>query len=261
MNNERDPVSILKTRLASGEIDAHQYRELAGLLRDGGPSQEASLTNSSAPSERLLVEADKIRLFEKTIAIEGQCFPITEIVSVSGMSSSHSVNFIPMDKRSFVAFTLASGKSFSLSEDRTLLAPARHKAIRTLHATLKQLTFQSRLNRIASLLRQQGRLEIFRPFSGKGEAVFVTAGGQIEAGTRRIDLKRAKKEGLFGVGVESRSLGYSRSYDTEEVVVAENKGTLGFIPRNALRFKANKYDTDVVNALLQWMTEPGNNVA
>lgn len=261
MNDQRDPVFILKRRLASGEIDAAEYGQLLGLLRDAEPAKANVVANTPTSNEKLLVEVDNIRLYEKSIVIEGQSIPITDVVSVSGMSSSQSVNFIPMDKRSYVGFTLASGKFHSLSEDRTLFAPARHQGIRTLHAMLKQITFQSRLTRIATLLRQQGRLEIFHPFSGKGEPIFLTATGQIETATRKIDLKQAKKEGSFGVGVESRSLGYSRGYDTEEVVVAEGKGTMGFIPRSALRFKANKYDTDVVNALLQWMSEPDNKFA
>ena len=261
MNELRDPVSILKTRLASGEIDADEYRQLLELLRDSGPTKAEVVPNPPVSNGKLLIEVDNIRLFEKMIVIDGHATPITEVVSVSGMSSSQSINFIPMDKRSYVWFTLASGKVFSLSEDKTLFAPARHRAIRILYSTLKQLTFHGRLNRIATLLRQQGRLEIFHPYSGKDEAIFLTATGQIETASRTIDLKQAKKDGVFGVGVESRSLGYSRSYDTEEVVVGERKGLMGFIPGSALRFKANKYDTDVVNALLQWMSEPGNKFA
>lgn len=261
MNDERHPLSILKTRLASGEIDADEYRQLLGLLIDAEPAKANVVTNTSLSSERVLIEVDNIRLYEKCIVIEGQLIPITEVVSVSGMSSSQSVNFIPMDKRSYVGFTLASGKFYSLSEDRTLFAPARHQAIRTFHAILKQVTFQSRLTRIATLLRQQGRIELFHPFAGNDESIYLTVTGKIESDTREIDLKRAKREGTFGVGIESRSLGYSRSYDREEIVVAEGKGTMGLIPRDALRFKANKYDTDVVNALLQWMAESDNKLA
>ncbi len=261
MSDQRDPVTILKARLASGEIDADEYRQLLELLQDAEPSKAEMGSNPRVPHGRLLVEVDNIQLFERTIVIEGEVTPITEVVSVSGMSSSQSINFIPMDKRSYVGFTLASGKFFSLSEDRTLFAPARHNAIRLLHSALKQLTFHSRLTRIATLLRQEGRLEIFHPYSEKAEAIFLTNTGQIETASKTIDLKQAKKDGVFGVGVESRSLGYSRGHDTEEVVVGEKKGPMGFIPGTALRFKANKYDTDVVNALLQWMSEPSNKLA
>lgn len=259
MTSDRDPESVLKMRLAAGEIDVEKYRELLGILRDRQSAEGSTHASpSSSLNGKMLVQADNILLYENSIVVEGQTLPIAEIVSVSGMSSSQSVNFIPMDKRSYVGFTLASGKHVSLSEDRTLFAPARHKAIRALHATLKQLTFQSRLNRIATLLRQQGQIEIYSPFSGEGEAIHLTSRGMLMTKTRTIDLKQAKKDGVFGVGVESRSLGYSRSYDTEEVVVAEGKGTLGFIPRSSLRFKANRYDTDIVNALLQWIAVPGN---
>ena len=258
MSDERDPESILKTRLASGEIDADEYRALLALLREDNPSNRDLAVGLSAPSGRMLVEVDDIHLYEVSIAIAGQVFPITDVTSVSGKSSSHSINFIPIDKTSYVGFTLASGKFFSLSEDKVLFAPARHKAIRILHATLKQLTFTSRLTRVATLLRQQRRLNIFYPFFGGGEPVFLTVDGHIETPTRKINLKQANGEGLFGVGVESRSLGYSRSYNTEEVAIAQNKGLMGFIPRGALRFTANMYDTDVVNALLQWMAKPGN---
>lgn len=249
-------------RLAAGEISVEKYRELLAILEDR-ESPESSAHASPPPTlnGKLLARVDDISLYENSIVVEGQTLPITDIISVSGMTSSQSVNFIPMDKRSYVGFTLASGKHVSLSEDRTLFAPARHNAIRTLYATLKQLTFQSRLNRIATLLRRQGQLEIYSPFSGEGEAILLTSKGMLMTETRTIDLKQAKKDGVFGIGVESRSLGYSRSYDTEEVVAAENKGTLGFIPRNSLRFKANRYDTDVVNALLQWIAEPGNSLA
>lgn len=261
MNDHRDPLSILKTRLVSGEIDADEYRQLLGLISEADPSKADAVARTIKSNEKLLAEVDSIRLYESNIVIEGKSIPITEVVSVSGMSSSQSVNFIPMDKRSYVGLTLASGKFISLSEDRTLFAPARHTAIRTLHAVLKQITFQSRLTRITTLLKQQGRIEIFHPFSGQGEPIFLTLSGEIETASRKIDLKQARTEGTFGVGVESRSLGYSRTYDIEEVVVAEGKGTMGFIPQNALRFKANKYDTDVVNALLQWMAEPSNKIA
>ena len=261
MNDERNPVTTLKTRLAAGEISADEYRELLGMLRDDEPSDRGSVANPLTQREKLLIEVDSIRLYENSIVIEGQIWPITDVVSVSGMSSSQSVNFIPMDKRSYVGFTLASGKFFSLSEDRTLFAPTRHKAIRALHATLKQLTFKSRLSRIATLLRQEGRLEIFHPYSGKGESVFLTVDGQIETATRKFDLKQAYNEGLFGVGVESRSLGYSRSYDTDEVAISQKKGLMEFILLDALRFTANKYDTDVINALLQWMAMPENKLS
>ena len=88
MNELRDPVSILKTRLASGEIDADEYRQLLELLRDSGPTKAEVVPNPPVSNGKLLIEVDNIRLFEKMIVIDGHATPITEVVSVSGMSSS-----------------------------------------------------------------------------------------------------------------------------------------------------------------------------
>lgn len=259
MPSDKDALEILKTRLAAGEISIAEYRELAAIVGAKGPSEPLP---SSLPSPRgkLLAQIDDLQLHETGICVKGKWHPLADVTSVSGSSSSLSINFIPMSKTSSAYFSLATGEHISLDEDRVLLGGTRHKAIRNFYSCLQRLTLQSRLNRLATKLVSEARLQIFQPpTTVRTSPVFLTSDGRVQSGTRNIDLKAAKRTGTFGVGTEARSLSRSsHEYNTAEVVISEEKGLFGYIPLNAIRFTPNVHDSDIVHSLLIWLAAEGN---
>lgn len=257
MASPPDPIDTLKGRLAAGELSVDEYHTLFAIIQEGDANSTLA-TSDDLTKGKLLAEVDNVRLFEHSIVADGVASPLADVVSVSGTSSSTSINFIPMDKRSSVGFTLLSGKSYWITEDRALFGSARHAAIRAFFSALRQATFSARFANLVQRLVREGRLEIFRSYTGEGEPVFLSRDGALQSGTRVIDLKTANAAGTFAIGVEQRSLGQSRAYNTEEVVVSEKRGTLGLLPFGALRFTPNVHNTDVVNALLSWLAKPDN---
>lgn len=247
-------IQILKSRLAAGEIGLDEYRALLAVI---STAAEGGLPTTESLGA-VLAEVDDVKLYQSALSSGGKIFGLDSVKSVAGGSSSSSINYIPMDKSTWLTIRFISRDMISLREQRTYFAGGRHKAIATLYGLVRRATFQSRLNNLAAKLVREKRIEIYHPYTGKDEAVFLTSGGDLETATKTIGLKAAKANGMFGVGTEWRSLGFSRGYDTNEVIVCEKKGTLGFIPRSALRFNANEGDTDVINALLIWLADPNN---
>ena len=250
------PIAILKIRLASGEINLDEYHKLVTALTsntDSPPLRE----RTTLPHGSVLAEVDGIRLYKEAIFMSGTIFPLADIESVKGKNFSESINFIPASKWTYLRIKFTSGETIKLDEHRTILGGARHKAIASMYSQIKRITFQSRLNNLAAKLIREGKILLYKPI-GKEQAVFLTRDARIEAGTNSISLKAAKAHGSFGIGVEWQSLGLSRGYDTDEVVISEKKGTLGFIPLGALKFDVNNEDADVANSLMTWLAEPNN---
>ena len=239
---------ILKARLAAGEIDIDEYSRLLAVVT-------ARPVSETQPQGSVLAEVDDVRLYKNVLTSGGRILSLSEVVSVTGSSSSMSYNFVPISKSTWFSVRFVSGDKIFLQEERTYFSGARHKAIAKMYGLVRRSTFQSRLNNLAAKLLREDRIEIYNPYSDKAETVFLTSEGVIETATKSIRLKAAKEHGMFGVGTEWQSLGLSRGYDTEEVVICESKGTLGFIPRGALRFNVNIENADVTNALMIWLAE------
>jgi len=257
------PLDTLNARLAAGEISVEQYENLRRVIVEDGASPSRTTTTGSRGT--VIAAADALLLYKDAIDWQGHLYPISDVASVEGGSISTTANLIPLQKSTWLTVRLHGGPTIALSEDRTIFGAPRHKAIAYMHHCIRQATFKSRMNNLATRLVKEGRVKLYEPIDKKYRPrnytdypVFLTRNGQLEVGSRSFDLKSARREGVFGVGTHWRSLGLSQGYDTDEVAIFEKKGIFGQVPRSAVYFKANAEDTDIVNALLTWLAEPGN---
>lgn len=265
-----DPMGVLKTRLAAGEISIEEYRQLLAEISDqttDKPRPAAPGASEVMQTGGLIFEFEDLRLFENVIIYKNSSYPIHDVTSVRGGQSQQSFNFVPTEKSSSLHVRFLSGESISISEERLLFGGKRHEAIGRLLATLRKMTFQQRLNNLAKKLIQKGQIELTTTFfiGGRevGEVVTLRKDGTVTTPKNTVNLKIAKASGTFGLGTEWHSLNaLSHKSNPSEIVLSEKKGLLGaLIPFGALEFTPFVEDTDITHALLAWMAKPENKLA
>ncbi len=232
----------------------------AKVLEDGG----------SRPSVgTLLVTVDDFRLCDNCFFYKGTRHELSEISSVRGGQSKFSINLVPLEKISNIAISLRDGTEISIDEQRTFFGGVRHKKIQEVLSWARRLTFESRLKMLMAQLRRDGILELYGPISVGGysndteeEVIYLQKEGIIKCGTRSIDIKRARASGTFSLGTQSTAiLGSSFETNPGEVAISLNRPVLGnYLPKDVLRFTPYVHDPDVVFALLEWLSKPGNSL-
>lgn len=217
-----------------------------------------------------IASVDDLTLYKEALIYKGQIIELTDVTSVDGASVSTTVNLIPIIKSSSLIVEirggiLLGGETIVLDEERKLFGKKHHQAIANMRYHVQQATFKSRLTKLMTKLSQERRVKIYEPllpkkylFGDSEEPVYVTAEGKLTTSSRSYDLKSAKKAGTFGVGTHLKTLGLSQQYDSNEVVIFEEKTIIGSIPRNALKFHVNTENYDITHTLLLWLAEPGN---
>lgn len=253
---------ILDHRLAAGEISVEEYlSRLAALQGSNGSRQPPQAPPAPpAPPPKALASFDDVLITERGLFISGKLIPLEHIAKVNGSASQMSLNFIPMMKDSSLDIELTDGTTFSYSEDSAYFSPIRHKQIRTAYAILRGATSQKRLDNLAAKVRREGRVLLGLVDFDEKKPVHLTVRGELVSGDLVVDLKIANANGGFGIGVEGRSLGMSRSVDPDTIVASLNPAGRFTLPRGAIKFTAIYEDKDVVASLLEWLAKPGNNL-
>jgi hypothetical protein len=261
--------SILKERLAKGDISVDEYRNLLSIIyEDNAEESKSELIDqpNQLKTNRLIYEFEDIQIFEDKIIFKNKEFSIKDIVTVFGKFSDSYFNFVPMSRSSLFAVGFLSGEPINLYEHRDFLGWKRHKAIRHIYDILRKITFNQRLTNLAKKLKQQGEVQLTKTwvFEGKehGQTVILMKDGNIIVNNKRVNIKTAKASGTFSIGTEWRSInGMNRHSTPNEVVLSEKKGLLkSLIPTDAIRFVPTCEDIDITLSLLEWISEPENNL-
>jgi hypothetical protein len=250
---------ILDRRLAAGEISVEEYSSRLAAL-EGSSSSRQPPQVPPAPPPKVLASFDDLVITERGLFISGKLIPLERIAKVNGSASQMSINFIPMMKDSSLHIELTDGTTFSYSEDSAYFSPIRHKQIRTAYAILRSATSQKRLDNLAAKVRRDGRVLLGLVDFDEKKPVYLTVRGELVSGELVVVLKIANANGGFGIGVEGRSLGLSRSVDPDMIVASLNPAGRFTLPRGAIKFTATQEDKDAVANLLQWLAKPGNDL-
>lgn len=260
------PANILRTRLASGEISIDQYRLLLAeihLTANEEPPGAPASDNGTSDTGRILLSTGNTTLYEHVIVHEHVTYQTADITSVGGWHRSNTLNFVPLDRQSFLYVHFTKDRSFHLSEDRAWFGAKRHAELGRLLTLLTSMTFRTRLTNLVVKLRTEKSVILFESNTNKHAQVRLYEDGTLGTSSRRIDIKLAKASGTLGFGGEWVSInGLSSKSDPREVIISESKGLLGgLIPRNALRFVPNQQNTDIVHALIGWLSKPNNHLS
>lgn len=252
MGEARD---ILDRRFAAGEIGVEEYTTRRAILNGAVPSPPPPPPPAAPP--KVLASFDDVVINERGLFIAGNLIPLERIAKVDGDASQMSINFVPIMRDSTLHLELTDGTTFAYNEDSAYFSPIRHRQIRKAYAILRNATSQTRLDNLAGKVRREGRVRL--GLHGKEqEPVYLTVKGELVCGDKVIDLKVAKANGGFGIGVQSRSLGMSRSEDPNVIVASLNPAGRFRLPRDRLEFFASYEDKDAVHSLLEWLAKPGN---
>lgn len=261
------PTDILQARLASGEITVEEYRQLLAELQLTQPrGLQGNTPPALPPAEpdagygRVLATVDDLIIYERAISHRDTVRSIKDVAHVFGNQSSYTFNFVPFQRSTSLIMTFVDGKSIYVSEDRAWFGGRRHAELAKALLLVRRLTLNARAINLVLKLRRDGQVLLSKPIGKGAEPVTLYLDGTVGTPTRRIDIKRAKESGTFGIGTEWHSInGMNTRSDPYEVVLSEERGLIGaLIPRNSIRFTPFLQDVDAIHAVLNWLSKPGN---
>jgi len=253
----------LDLQLAKGQINKEEYYSLLRTIKQHETGGEKSPSDSRSTSSLLLKYKDKLlgpskmviptddhpivvdeelMLFSTHLTNRELRVPYSDIVSITYKAESSTFNFVLTSMLVHFVIGLRNGQKIGRSKNSTIIRGRTIKMIQNAYAFLQQVTFRQRLDAYLHKLGDQGYIDIGN--------VRVFANGDIQRGDLRLNLSRARKNKVFGIGTSGR-WGLSRSSDPDEVLVGET-GTSVLSKRIVF---ALGYDKDVFKFLLDWLAK------
>lgn len=245
-----EAIDTLRKRLASGEIDIAEYKNLLQIINSLNTRSLESPQKTNA--ERLMASFENFLLYENYIQIGDKKHFLADVTVVTTYAREVSFNFIKSLESGFTV-KFQENTCYSASNDSTWpFKKERYEKIRQFGAKLKSMTAQSRMNNVVKKLKECGKI-LIGSSNKKESQIYLTKEGKITTAIREFDIKSCAAKGTFGVGVVSIN-----NYQSPNKVLISNEGKsiLGY-GKESLSFDL-AVNEDVLKSLLLWFADPGN---
>jgi hypothetical protein len=237
----QEAISILKKRLANGEISLDQYEKLLTTI--------ANPIAVSIDVGSVIDTLDDLQICTKGLARHGKKYLYGDIFSVHCFSHDGRMNGISFVRNSHLAIIFKNNDSFDFDEDGRFFKGNRHKKIIQIGQFLKDKTREIRQENFTNELITSGSISI--GITDDRHEVFLSRNGDIECPSKNIKLhiKDCHSSGTLALGVEKSTLN-SNAIDTNLIVISNMKRSLLNFPKDSLRFTLSE-PTDVAMAYLK----------
>lgn len=233
-----DPVAILKSRLASGEVTVDEYKELLSLLVETVvPHEEAAKIDSELKltddaSDKLLIGYnDKLWLHEgylRYFAFGDEKVPYNKISHIRANFMTYKLNLVPIHKSADFTFGIG-GTPFEsestkwvkiVSDQAKFLRSSEQHALVQCYSLIANRSMENRRKYYLDSYRKNNYLDI-GPARLYSDAILEN-----KASGKRLDLRLAKHKGEISLGV-IYGAGLTSQSDPNQIYFLEEKKFFG----------------------------------
>ena len=172
----QEAISILKKRLANGEINLEQYNQLLATISK--PSVESIDVGSFFES------LDDLQVFTKGLISNGKKYLYSDIYSVHCSSHDARMNGISFARNSYFLIKFNNDDYIEFDESGRFFKGGRHKKINQISQYIKNQTKEIRYEKFTKELTSAKRILI--GFTEDRNQVFLTRNGDLECPNKNL---------------------------------------------------------------------------
>ena len=163
---------------------------------------------------------DKFAYTQESVIIKGVSYPLTTIKEIGFSTFSMKINFVPTGTNYYFTLILDNDDKVELNNSLGLFTKKMVNKLSHAYAYLKKVSFNSRYNKYIDIMNSQGYFEYSSGFS----KYHFYPNGDIVKGNKRINIKKAQKDGFIWFGTE-RGVPGAHYYSTNptQVTISESK--------------------------------------
>lgn len=206
---QEDPISILKKRLAMGEISVDEYNELSVIL--AADNQHARTSSKSTPlQDKPVVMIDTNNWFGNiTFAHKGKIYHMEVVMAIKSNQLTQAINFAPSHYSGFEV-TLSNGSVLKYNAVSVIIKTKRVNNLNEAFDFISKKTFSQRVDQYIRQIQVKGFFQ-YRDY-------FIYGNGDIKYKTNTVNIAEAALQNGVEFGRKS-SVGLSSYYTPDEIYV------------------------------------------
>jgi len=232
-----DPISILKRRLAMGEISIEEYNKLSAIL-DSDRQQGIPTSKETTHQDTPVIMIDTNNWFGNiTFAHSGITYRIDEITTVKSNSITTTMNFVPSHYTGF-SLTLLNARDLVYTGYSFAIKTQKVKNLFEAYNYISKKTFEQRVNFYISQIQENGYFQY--------QDYLIYSNGDIKHKKTTVNIAEAGLQDNVEIGRNS-SFGWNSYYTPDEINIYQ-KIPGKFLPL-AVRLKT-KENRDVIYSIV-----------
>lgn len=184
---------------------------------------------------------------------KGKTYILSEIIGILYNYETLRINLVPISSIELSIRTRKNEK-IRISSRAGLGAKKKVNAIQDSYKYLNHVSYNNRVNHYLSQLQERGFID-YKCGTGQMRIpanIRIYSDGFIEKGSKKINLRKAKEQGIlvFGNHWESYT-GWDSSLNPREIAISEKKVNLAI---RTLRISAD-WDTNIIHGIIEILSE------
>lgn len=239
-----DPISILKKRLAIGEISIDEYNELSSVLADDGRQKVSASTFKNPPlQEKPVIFIDeKNWLGNVTFAHKGNIYHIEEIMGLKSNQCFQTYNYFPSYTSGF-DLTLSNGKVIKYETNSLLIKSKKVNNFIEAFDYIRKTTFDQRAHQYLYQFQAKGFFQY--------QDYFIYDNGDIKYKNDTVNIAEAGLQNSVEFGQKSY-FGLDTYYTPDEISIYQKIPGKFLKHHICIKIKENR---DVIYAILIKLAE------
>ena len=241
---QEDLISILKKRLAKGEISIGEYNELSSILANDIRQKASTPTiNESSFQDKPVILIDEKNWFgNATFAHQGNIHHIEEIIALRSRQQTQTLNFAPSHLAGF-DLTLNVGSVLNYFAMSIFVKTNKVNILNEAYDFIRKITFTQRVNQYLRQIEDKGSFQY--------HDYFIYGNGEIKHKNKMVNIAESALQNNVEFGRKS-SVNLSSYYTPDEIWIFNKIPGKFFKQHILIKTKENR---DVIYAILIKLAE------
>jgi hypothetical protein len=239
-----DPTTILKKRLAMGEISIDQFNELLALLADDNRQKASTSTFNNPPHhDKAIISIDADNWFGNvTFSHKANTYRMDEIIALKSGRFTQTINFAPSHYSGF-ELTLLNGNVLKYKATSVIVKTKKASRLAEALDFVSKLTFAQRVQQYIGPTREKGFFQY--------HDYIIYENGDIKHKGKCVNIAEASLQSGVEFGRKS-SFGLNSYYTPDEIWVFQKIQDKFLKKHICIKIKENR---DVIYAILIKLAE------